>query len=55
MIRNSITSYTVNHQYSVPTILQAMTPISFMKKKLVPHRSIALHLCRHSNEENCIC
>ena len=35
----------VYHQYSIPTILQVVTPISFLKKIIfAPHRSIALRL-----------
>ena len=47
--------FNVYHQYSVSTILQVVTPISFWKKlSLFP---IAVSLCtgRRSNEEYCIC
>ena len=33
-INTLISTYNVYHQYSVPTILQVVTPISFLKKNI---------------------
>ena len=44
----------VYHQYSVPTILQVVTPISFLKKLYLLPTAVSLCACRHSNEEKCI-
>ena len=47
LLNTNCTNYTnkVYHQYSIPTIFQVVTPISFLKNVIfVPHCSIALRL-----------